>query len=87
MCPPLIYHVAIHAQEDIKHKIFEHGPVEYDRFRGFDGDTFVVDLPSVHNSLDDISAFELTLADAYIVGVRDCRHHVLDLLDYLYPSD
>jgi hypothetical protein len=45
-----------------------------------------VPLPSVHNSIADIAAFERTLPRHYVLGVRDCRHHALDLLTYLYPD-
>lgn len=87
VCPP-VYHVALLAQQPggVAH-VFEHGPVT----NGEDSvgktpqfQTIVVPLPTVWNSIDDILAFEATLPRTYIVGFRDCRHHVLDLLDYLY---
>lgn len=88
VCPPLLYHVALHGESDDAYRIFEHGPVRYDPYRTYDEfDTLVLDLPPVRNSLEDISAFEATLPSGYLIGVRDCRHHVLDLLDYLYQSD
>jgi len=38
----------------------------------------------VHNTIENIAEFEARLPTKYIIGIRDCRHHVLDLLHYLY---
>jgi len=85
VCPPMLYHVGLLAETEDRQRIFEHGPVQYDQTRGFDDEkTLRIPLPSVHNALEDILAFEETLPTKYLIGVRDCRHHVLDLLGYLY---
>jgi len=86
VCPPMIYHVGILGFNGDERRIFEHGPVKYDMHRPMCDNTVLIELPYVHNSLDDIAAFELTLPTTYVVGYRDCRHHVLDLLEYLYPG-
>jgi hypothetical protein len=95
VCPP-VYHVALLAQQPggVAH-VFEHGPVTSAEVSAEGSatstqpqfQTIVVPLPTVWNSIDDILAFEATLPRTYIVGFRDCRHHVLDLLDYLYYGD
>lgn len=85
VCPPHIYHVGLVAESSGRKHIFEHGPIEYDPLRALEfEDTVYVQLPSVINTIDDILTFELTLPTKYIIGMRDCRHHVIDLLDYLY---
>ena len=85
VCPPMIYHVGLLACESGSERrlIFEHGPVAYDAARDL-SDTVFIPLPPVDNTLEDIAAFERTLPKKYVLGARDCRHHVLDLLDYLY---
>jgi hypothetical protein len=86
VCPPMIYHVGLIgvSSTDGERRIFEHGPVKYDLSREMCDKTLMIPLPSVKNTLDEIAAFESLLPDQYLVGIRDCRHHVLDLLDYLY---
>lgn len=84
VCPP-IYHLGLIADNGSEWYIFEHGPVQYDRLRTLESTT-QIPLPTVWNSIDDIRAFETTLPRQYLVGIRDCRHHVLDLLDYLYDD-
>jgi len=81
--PPL-YHVGLVIMEKDLSYIAEHGPIRYDPYRAWDHNSVTVTLPSVHNTIADVCAFETTLPKQYLVGVRDCRHHVLDLLDYLY---
>ena len=83
VCPPRIYHVGLLAAQHNEHRIFEHGPVTYDPLRDL-SDTVFIPLPPVRNTLEDIAAFERTLPKTYVLGARDCRHHVLDLLEYLY---
>lgn len=85
VCPP-IYHVGLLVDSGTGRHIFEHGPIAYDQRRDIDF-SLVVPLPTVWNSIGDILDFEDTLPKHYIVGVRDCRHHVLDLLDYLYGDE
>ena len=95
VCVPGIHHVGLLAVSENETRVFEHGPV-----RSFTNPTaastlydaplydapLYVPLPSVYNSLADIAAFERTLPRHYVLGVRDCRHHALDLLTYLYPD-
>jgi hypothetical protein len=49
-----------------------------------DGNIHIVALPMVSDTPDDIAAYEATLPNTYILGIRDCRHHALDVLNYLY---
>jgi len=84
VCPPMIYHVGLLGVTGNDRRLFEHGPVKYDGSREMCDKTVLIPLPSVWNSLDEISEFESMLSSKYIVGIRDCRHHVLDLLGYLY---
>ena len=88
MCPPGVYHVGILARSGDAKRVFEHGPVKYDASRfeqqAMEDPTLFIPLPSVENSLEDLAAFESSLPTKYIIGIRDCRHHVLDLLNYLY---
>jgi hypothetical protein len=79
-----LYHVGLYVEERGFSKIFEHGPIQYDRFRDLDG--IIVPLPHVQHTIRQLEDFEHTLPKEYIVGVRDCRHHVLDLLTFLYES-
>lgn len=78
---PGVYHVALLAERSV---VLEHGPVrtpanvnEYDR---------VIQLPNVDLTLEQLLAYENSLPKKYTLGFRDCRHHVMDLLDYLYSD-
>jgi hypothetical protein len=85
-CPPL-YHVGLVCHDTTKdmYRIFEHGPIEYDRSRHYKTkDTIITPLPSVELSIEEIHAFEEELPQEYRLGHRDCRHHVIDLLSYIY---
>lgn len=45
-------------------------------------------LPGLRDtSIDDVRAFEAGLTTAYVPFLRDCRHHVMDVLEYCYPAD
>jgi len=83
--PTPVYHVGLLVEERGYSKIFEHGPVQYDRFRDVDG--IIVPLPPIRQSIREIEDFESTLPTEYLLGIRDCRHHVLDLLHYIYPPN
>lgn len=84
VCPPLIYHVGlVVADRNGRHHLLEHGPVKYDPLRPLES-CYAAALPSVRNSIDEIIEFERSLPTEYILGIRDCRHHVLDILEYLY---
>lgn len=78
-----LYHVGLYVEERGFAKIFEHGPVHYDRFREVDG--VIVPLPHIKHSIRALEEFEATLPTEYIPGIRDCRHHVLDILQFIYP--
>lgn len=93
-----IYHVALLAEkaetaetaEKAEIHVMEHGPVrlrnnvessisllpDYER---------VLELPSVPFEIHELQALEAVLPKIYLLGVRDCRHHVIDILDALYP--
>ncbi len=44
----------------------------------------VTGLPPVARTIDEVREFESRLPTEYVPLVRDCRHHVLDVLDWLY---
>lgn len=83
VCSP-IYHVGLLGESGNRRRIFEHGPVKYNPLREINGDTIIIDLPAVKQTLDELEAIERTLPSIYFVGIRDCRHHVLDLLAIIY---
>lgn len=83
---PGVYHVALMANGS---DVFEHGPGgpagRFLETLATDADYDVVmDLPSVDQEVWELREFERTLPTRYRLGFRDCRHHVADLLDYLY---
>ena len=84
VCPPRLYHVGLLAEDNEMRRIFEHGPVKYDHARDVFEDDIIIPLPSVIQTVQDIEAFEKSLPSKYVIGIRDCRHHVLDLLHFLY---
>lgn len=85
--PTPVFHVGLFVEERGFSKIFEHGPIKYDRYRSVsdDIDSILVPLPPIHQSIRHLEDFEATLPTTYVLGVRDCRHHTLDLLQYVYP--
>lgn len=85
VCPPLMYHVGIVARSSETRRVFEHGPISYDPDRLFGDETIIIPMPSVRDSIEEIGEFEKTLQTSYVLGWYDCRHRVLDLLEYLYP--
>ena len=93
VCPPGIYHVGLIVRDErggVRHeRILEHGPVVYDdaTFSRRESASVFVPLPDVGDSIEDILEFERRLPKNYVIGVRDCRHHVLDLLEYLYGGN
>ena len=49
-------------------------------------DLTVTRLPGLrHVTIDDVREFEAGLTTRYVPFVRDCRHHVMDVLDFCYP--
>lgn len=80
-----VFHVGLLVEERGFSKIFEHGPIKYDRYRPVEDDSILVPLPPIHQSIRHLEDFEATLPKTYVLGVRDCRHHTLDLLQYVYP--
>jgi hypothetical protein len=80
--PVPVYHVALlSARDDIvrAHQLCSKLIVPES-----DGDMHIVALPMVSDTPDDIMAYEATLPNAYMLGIRDCRHHAMDVLNYLY---
>jgi hypothetical protein len=83
-CPPL-FHVGLYAQDANEFQIFEHGPVQYDHLRDFDDDnTTIIQLPAIDKSVWQLQMHAKTLDERYFIGLRDCRHYVEDMLDYMY---
>jgi hypothetical protein len=85
--PVPLYHVGL-LGEDVhtgERRLFEHGPEDWvgNRF-AIQDDVVCTPLPPVYRALDDISEYANTLPQAYILGIRDCRHHVADILKWCY---
>lgn len=80
-----LYHVGLAVEERGFSKIFEHGPIRYDPYRPFEDDGINVLLPPIKHTIRALEEFESTLPTQYVLGLRDCRHHVLDFLEYMYP--
>jgi hypothetical protein len=49
-------------------------------------DEISIQLPNIHFDMDDIIEHEQTLPNMYMLGVRDCRHHVSDMLHFCYTD-
>ena len=80
--PVPLYHVALlSARDDI---VRAHQLCSKVITPRSDGRMHILALPMVSDTPDDIVAYESTLPNAYMLGIRDCRHHALDVLDYLY---
>ena len=47
-------------------------------------DQFSIALPNIDNSIQDVLELEESLPSLYLLGVRDCRHHVSDMLKLCY---
>jgi hypothetical protein len=85
-----IYHIALLGEDTVTgaRRVFEHGPIRTAADSNKDAQTIqnaiVSPLPAVEYTIDDIAEFEKTLPTQYIIGRRDCRHHVRDLLTWCY---
>lgn len=83
-----LHHVALIAEDGTRRHILEHGPYRAQGNQSTDDlpalGVLYMPLPSVDLTLEEILAYEDTLPRTYIVGVRDCRHHVRDLLKFVY---
>jgi hypothetical protein len=85
ICAPNIYHVGLFAEQGGQYQIFEHGPVQYDNMRSFDEkDTVLLGLPKIDKTIDQLQKYSDGLDDTYFLGIRDCRHYVEDMLDFMY---
>lgn len=49
-------------------------------------DEISIRLPNTHRTLDELVDYENKLPNMYMLGVRDCRHHVSDMLCFCYPD-
>jgi hypothetical protein len=49
-------------------------------------DEISIQLPNIPMDMDDIMSHEKTLPSMYMLGVRDCRHHVSDMLHFCYQD-
>lgn len=82
---PMTHHVAVLVHDGHRSRIFEHGirglriPDCMYRKRSHDELVYVGETPM---TILDIESFERTLPDHYMLGVRDCRHHALDILGF-----
>lgn len=46
-----------------------------------------VQLPNIPYGMREIVSYDQHLPDHYVLGFRDCRHHVVDMLRFCYPID
>lgn len=69
--------------------ICDHGPVRGNRINKiFEGEFILHKMPATPKSVDDIRSFSGSLPADYWLLLRDCRHHTVDVLDYIYgPHD
>ena len=65
--------------------VSEHSPETIDLFTPAWKDEFSIQLPNIPFELQEIVEFEDTLPSNYVFGMRDCRHHVSDVLRFCYP--
>lgn len=49
-------------------------------------DEISIQLPNVSHDMHGIIEHEQALPRMYVLGVRDCRHHVSDMLSFCYPD-
>lgn len=42
-------------------------------------------LPNIPYGMREIVSYDEHLPDHYVLGFRDCRHHVVDMLRFCYP--
>lgn len=86
-----LYHVALLGEDRRTgaKRLFEHGPIRTNHCMLDQCElenAVLAPLPPVAYTIDDIRDFESTLPTRYILGVRDCRHHVRDLMAWCYAS-
>lgn len=75
--------------DDIQVYVAEHAPVLSYMF----DDTFSVDwkeelsiqLPNITCSFEQIREFDEMSSDIYVLGIQDCRHHTVNMLNLCYP--
>jgi hypothetical protein len=60
-------------------RLFHHGADVLRSLYTLDTPT-LTPMPLTPYTLDEIKAYEATLPRYYVLGIRDCRHHVRDLL-------
>lgn len=87
-----LYHVGLLAELDSQQPsiaVLEHGPhslhgapdyeeTEWDR---------VLQLPGVALTPDELLRYQNQLPKWYLLGVRDCRHHIVDILRFAYELE
>lgn len=79
-----VYHVGLLAENEGNVIVLEHGPINA-RLPAAQPLERVMQLPGVELSLQELLDYQDTLPKHYLIGVRDCRHHVIDVLNFCYP--
>lgn len=46
-----------------------------------------IQLPNIPYGMTEIMTYDSNLPQTYLLGVRDCRHHVRDMLTFCYPIE
>lgn len=65
--------------------ICDHGPIRGNRINKiFEGEFVLHKMPCTSKSVDEIREFSGSLPNDYWLLFRDCRHHTVDVLDYIY---
>jgi len=84
---PRTHHVAVlvvdlHGAQ--RHRLFEHSSgIAIPRYLyKTEADLIVEDLGDTAMTIEAIEAYEKTLPKHYLLGVRDCRHHASDILEF-----
>lgn len=82
---PMTHHVAVVVHDGHRTRTFEHGirglPMPNFVYRS-DVESDIVEVGETPMTISDIESYERTLPTHYVLGVRDCRHHAADILEF-----
>ena len=77
--------------DEIQVYVSEHAPVlSYLYEEAFETDwrdELSIQLPNITHEFDTIRHFDEMSSDLYILGLHDCRHHTMNMLNFCYPKD
>jgi hypothetical protein len=84
LAPYNVHHVLLVARSRGRTVRLEHCPAGDLPWLDTSSRCRVTKLPACPVDLDELLAFEASLPREYVLGMRDCRHHVIDLLTWAY---